>query len=263
MKTLNEKVVVITGASSGLGSILADLVVQYGGMPVLIARSEEKLAKVAASIQEKHGVNVSYYVADVSNLNQIIHVFKAIASSYTNIDVLINNAGYGVFRSFIDAPVEDFEDMMKVNYLGTVYCTKQVLPNMLKQKQGHIINVASQAGKVGSAKSTAYSASKHAVLGFTNSLRFELKQHHIHVSAVNPGPVRTPFFAIADRSGQYVKNISKYMLDPHDVAEQIIHLIMRPTRELNLPWWMNLGSHLFTLFPTLMEKIMSRKLNQK
>jgi short-subunit dehydrogenase len=263
MKTLNNKVIVITGASSGLGSILADLVVRYGGVPVLIARSEEKLAQVATGIREKYGVSVSYYVADVSNLNQIIHVFKAIASSHTSIDVLINNAGYGVFRSFIDAPVEEFEDMMKVNYLGTVYCTKQILLYMLKQKQGHIINVASQAGKVGSAKSTAYSASKHAVLGFTNSLRFELKQHHIHVSAVNPGPVRTPFFAIADRSGQYVKNISKYMLDPHDVAEQIIHLIMRPTRELNLPWWMNLGSHLFTLFPTLMEKIMSRKLNQK
>jgi short-subunit dehydrogenase len=263
MKTLIDKVVVITGASSGLGAILAELVVKNGGRPVLIARSEEKLAQVAASIEEKYGENVSYYVADVSNLEQVKQVFQSIKSAYPTIDILVNNAGYGIFSSLSETSEEVFEDIMKVNYLGTVYCTKQVLPTMLKQKKGHIINVASQAGKVGSAKSTAYSASKHAVLGFTNSLRFELKTHHIHVSAVNPGPVRTPFFDIADPSGQYAKNISKYMLDPHDVAEQIVHLIILPKRELNLPRWMNLGSHLFTLFPTLMEKLMSRQLSRK
>jgi short-subunit dehydrogenase len=263
MKTLNNKVVVITGASSGLGSVLADFVVQYGGAPVLIARSEEKLAKVVTSIKEKHGVNVSYYVADVSDLNQIIHVFQEIASSYTRIDVLVNNAGYGVFRSFIEAPAEEFEDMMKVNYLGTIYCTKQVLPYMLNQKKGHIINVASQAGKVGSAKSTAYSASKHAVLGFTNSLRLELMDERIQVTAINAGPLRTPFHIIADPSGQYAKAISKYMLDPAYVAEQIIDVMIKPKREINLPRWMDLGSRVSTLFPNMMDKISHKFLNKK
>jgi short-subunit dehydrogenase len=263
MKKLNNKVVVITGASSGLGSILADLVVQYGGVPVLIARSEEKLAQVATGIREKYGVSVSYYVADVSNLNQIIHVFQAIASLYSSIDVLVNNAGYGVFRSFIEAPAEEFEDMMKVNYLGTIYCTKQVLPYMLNQKKGHIINVASQAGKVGSAKSTAYSASKHAVLGFTNSLRLELMDERIQVTAINAGPLRTPFHIIADPSGKYANTISKYMLDPTYVAEQIIHAIIKPKREINLPRWMDIGSRMSSLFPSTMDKISHKYLNKK
>jgi short-subunit dehydrogenase len=263
MKTLANKVVTITGASSGLGSVLADEVVQYGGVPVLIARSEQKLAKVAENLKEKYGVNVSYYVADVSDLNQMIHIFQEIASTYSSIDVLVNNAGYGVFRSFIEAPAEEFENMMKVNYLGTVYCTKQVLPYMLKQKQGHIINVASQAGKVGSAKSTAYSASKHAVLGFTNSLRLELMDERIRVTAINAGPIRTPFHIIADPSGQYAKTISKYMLDPTYVAEQIINVIIKPKREVNIPGWMDFGSRISTLFPNLMDKISHKYLNKK
>jgi short-subunit dehydrogenase len=263
MKTLNNKVVVITGASSGLGSVLADFVVQYGGVPVLIARSEEKLAHVAAKIKENRGVNVSYYVADVSDINQVAQVFQEIAYSYTHIDVLVNNAGYGVFRSFIEAPAEEFEDVMKVNYLGTIFCTKQALPDMLKLKKGHIINIASQAGKVGSAKSTAYSASKHAVLGFTNSLRLELIDKNIHVTAINAGPIRTPFHIIADPSGQYAKTISKYMLDPKYVAEKIIDVIIKPKREINLPRWMELGSRISALFPSVMDKISHKYLNKK
>lgn len=263
MKPLKDKVVVITGASSGIGAILAELVVMSGGTPVLIARSKEKLIQVTSHIKEKYQQRVSYYVADVSDLDQVKRAFQSIQSAYSTIDILVNNAGYGLFLSFNEAPEEDFEGIMKVNYLGTVYCTKQVIPSMLKRKKGHIINVASQAGKVGSAKSTAYSASKHAVLGFTNSLRLELKKENIMVTAVNAGPIRTPFHDIADPSGQYAKKISRYMLDPTFVAEQIIQVILKPKRELNLPLWMELGSRLFTLFPNTLEKLVGEKLNKK
>ena len=99
---------------------------------------------------------------------------------------------------------------------------------MLKENKGHIINIASQAGKLATPKSSGYSASKHAVLGFTNSLRMELAKTDIYVTAVNPGPIQTNFFSIADQSGNYEKS-----------AEKTVNIIGKPKREVNLPKWMN------------------------
>lgn len=263
MDNIHGKVIVITGASSGLGAMLAELVVQHGSTPILVARSEEKLKKVVQHIYNKSNIYVPYYLTDVSNLDQVKFTFKSIFEEYRRIDTLVNNAGFAVFQYFMEASEETFEEMLKVNYLGTVYCTKQVLPAMLAINSGHIINIASQAGKIGTAKSSAYSASKHAILGFTNSLRLELQPYNIHITAVNPGPIRTPFFDIADQSGEYTKNIAKYMLDPYDVAEKIMGVMLKPKRELNLPFWMNFGSILYVLFPHLMDKIAAKLLNRK
>ena len=123
--------------------------------------------------------------------------------------------------------------------------------------------IASQAGKLATAKSSGYSSTKHAVLGFTNSIRMELAQTNINVSAVNPGPVETNFFVTADKSGKYVQNAKKFMLKADDVANQIIRLMEHPKRELNLPIWMGIGSTIYNLFPTFFEKIIGNQLNMK
>jgi short-subunit dehydrogenase len=263
MKPLKDKIILITGGSSGIGAILAELVVKNGGTPILIARSEINLIQVTNTIEAKYQQHVPYYVTDVSNTEQVKLTFQSLLSTYPTIDILVNNAGYGIFQAFKEAPEEDFEAIMKVNYLGTVFCTKQVLPSMLQNKKGHIINVASQAGKMSTPKSTAYTASKHAVLGFTNSLRLELRKESIMVTAVNPGPIRTTFFNKADSSGEYVKNISKYMLEPSFVAEEIIKVMIKPKREVNLPKWMDFGSRLFNLFPNTMDKLVGKRLDKK
>lgn len=179
------------------------------------------------------------------------------------IDVLINNAGFGVFRSFMEAPIEEFENMIKVNYLGSVQCTKLILPHMIERGSGHIINVASQSGKIGTPKASAYAASKYALLGFTNSLRLEVRRYGIHVSAINPGPIRTPFFEQADVSGTYVQRVDRLMLTPERVAERIVRCIHRPVREVNLPFWMEAGSRLFNLAPAIMERLLGQQLNKK
>jgi short-subunit dehydrogenase len=260
---LKNKIVVITGGSSGIGAVLAEAVIHQGAKPLLISRSAEKLKQTADSILTKTNQEVTWYAADVSNKIEISKVFSDIYSNHQNIDILVNNAGFGLFRSTWETSEESFEAMMNVNYFGTVYCTKHVLEQMMNTRKGHIINVASLAGKIGTPKSSAYSASKHAVLGFTNSLRHEVRPFGIHVTAVNPGPVRTPFFDIADSEGSYVKKVDYMMLEASYVVNKIVQAMAKPKREINLPYWMDIGSRLYQMFPHLMDKIVGQQMNRK
>lgn len=260
---LKNKVVVITGASSGIGSLIAKKCAQRGAIPVLLARTNDKLEKVQYDIKEATGINSFCFSVDVGDLEQVHHVFQEIVSQVNHIDVLVNNAGFGVFENVIDADLQKIQAMFQVNVLGLIACTKMVLPEMLKRNQGHIINIASQAGKLATPKSSGYSASKHAVLGFTNSLRLELHGTNVHVTSVNPGPIQTGFFDIADKSGNYVNNIKKFMMDPNMVAERIVQLMLTNKRELNLPRWMNTASVLYHLFPWAIEKVAGQMFHKK
>nr|WP_311198754.1 SDR family oxidoreductase [Paenibacillus sp. YPD9-1] len=254
-----DKVVVITGASSGIGEEMARQFAKRGAIPVLTARSKNKLDEIAGSLGVKHAV----YAMDVKQTEQVHKVIEQIIERFGRIDILVNNAGYGIFESFVDAPLEHFEDMMNVNYLGIVRCTQAVLPHMMKAGAGHIVNIASMAGKVGSAKSTGYSATKHAVIGFTNSLRQELMGTGIGLTAINPGPISTPFFDKADPSGNYVKNISWFMLKPEKVVNELIHAVERSIPEKDLPRIAGIGIKLFHLFPRLFDRVAARMLNKK
>ncbi|MDX8364341.1 SDR family oxidoreductase [Cytobacillus sp. IB215665] len=254
MNTLLNKNIVITGASSGIGEKIALKVAEMGARPIMLARSEDKLREISSYINEKASVDSLYFPLDVSNLAQVKVVFQQIYQQVGHIDILVNNAGFGIFDSFIEANMDDIERMFAVNVLGLTACTKEVLPSMVSNNSGHIINIASQAGKLATPKSSGYSASKHAVIGFTNSLRMELAKTNIHVSAVNPGPIETNFFNTADKSGNYVKNVKKIILKSEYVSEQIIKLMIHPKRELNLPRWMNASSVLYHLFPRAFEK---------
>lgn len=196
-------------------------------------------------------------------MKQVQQTVDQIIAKYGRIDVLLNNAGFGKFETFLDAEVESFERMMDTNFMGVVRCTKAVLPYMLKQGSGHIVNIASMAGKIGSSKSTGYSATKHAVLGFTNSLRMELNGTNITVSAVNPGPIRTEFFDVADPSGTYVKNVSWFMMKPEYVASQIIKVMERKKAEVDLPKTAAFGIKLYQLFPRIADRVFGGWFNRK
>lgn len=253
------KIAVITGASSGIGALMAQMLAERGAVPVLTARSERKLGEVAAAIRGPHAV----YTLDVASNGQVSETMRKVIGQYGRIDILINNAGYGVFERFADASIETIADMMDINYMGTVRCTKAVLPHMLKQGSGHIVNIASMAGKIGSAKSSGYSATKHAVLGFTNSLRQELAGTGVHLSAVNPGPIDTPFFERADPSGRYVNNVRWFMLKPEKVAAKTLEAIERRIPEVNLPFMAAAGVKLYQLAPRLFDRVAMKVLNQK
>ena len=173
--------------------------------------------------------------------DQVIAAIEQIIAKYGKIDVWINNAGFGLFENVLDMSMDRFEQLMEVNYYALVRCTKAVLPHMLQAKQGHIINVASIAGKIGTPKGAGYSASKHAVLGFTNSIRGELANSGIKVSSLNPGPVDTPFFDISDPKGNYKKNIERYIIQPNTVAHAMLRLIETGKADITLPLSASMG----------------------
>ncbi|WP_078428653.1 SDR family NAD(P)-dependent oxidoreductase [Alkalihalobacterium alkalinitrilicum] len=262
-KLLLNKKIVITGASSGIGKEIAYIVAEMGATPILLARSVDKLEAISIEINQKFSVQAYYYSLDVTSFECVQKTIEQVISNHENIDVLINNAGVGYFDAFHEADFHQIEEMFHVNVLGLMACTKAVLPYLLETNEGHILNIGSQAGKIATPKSSVYSATKHAVRGFTNALRMELHETNIHVSLINPGPIRTAFFDQADKSGTYKKNVEKMMLSPEDVANRIVELIIKPKRELNLPWWMNVGSTVYQLFPRLVEKLGGKKFYQK
>jgi uncharacterized protein len=263
MPSLQGKNIVITGASGGIGAEIAKLCAARGANLVLLARSVDKLEQLKKDLESRYSIKVYVHRLDVSDTNEVESVFQMIFKEITTIDVLVNNAGFGVFREAHEATIEEMKSMFEVNVVGLMACTSMVLPKMRERRFGHIINIASQAGKIATPKSSVYSATKHAVLGYSNSLRMELDDHQVFVTTVNPGPIATNFFNIADEKGTYVKNVQRFMLKPEYVAETVVNAMLTKTREINLPRWMNLGSVVYTLFPRAFERIGRKAFNQK
>ncbi|WP_335869849.1 SDR family NAD(P)-dependent oxidoreductase [Bacillus sp. 2205SS5-2] len=260
---MKGKYIVITGASGGLGASIAYECAKQGGNVVLLARNKEKLQAIQQDLHEKYKIKVQIYSVDVTNINEVENIFSLIRQELPAIDVLVNNAGYGVFDDADEAQFEDIKGMFDLNVLGLISCTKQVLPLMKQRRGGQIINIASQAGKLATPKSSAYAATKHAVLGYTNALRLELKPFDVKVMAVNPGPIATNFFDVADRNGNYLKSVEKWMLKPEVVAGKIVYYMFTNKREINLPNWMNVISKVYTIMPSVVEKLGGKSFYQK
>jgi len=256
---LKDKIVWITGAGSGIGAETAKQLARRGAVPILTGRNEERLRRTADEIGARCGV----YRLDVTDNGQVQDVARRIQSEFGPVDVLVNNAGFGIFEMFRDAPLDHIEAMMDTNYMGMVRCTKAVLPSFLARRDGHIVNIASIAGKFATPKSTGYSASKHAVLGFTNALRLELAGTGVAVSAVNPGPIDTPFFEIADPQGHYVRNVRRFMMKPEKVAERIVKGIETRKAEIDLPLAAAIGVRLYHLFPRIGDRVAGKWLDRK
>lgn len=260
---LKGKNIVITGASGGIGAKMARLCATSGANLVLLARSIDKLTQLKAELEAEHQVRVDVYELDVSDTDQVQEVFRQIFATVENVDILVNNAGFGIFREAHAASLDEIKRMFEVNVIGLMACTSMVLPKMRERRFGQIINIASQAGKIATPKSSVYSATKHAVLGYSNALRMELSDYNIQVTTVNPGPIATNFFNIADEQGTYVKNVQRFMLQPEFVARKVVGSMLTNTREINLPRWMNMGSVVYVLFPRLFERMGKRMLSKK
>jgi hypothetical protein len=256
---LRGQVVFITGASSGIGALTALRLAEKGAIPVMTARSVDKLAALSAKMPGEHAI----YPLDVTNEAEVGEVAAQIHARYGRLDILLNNAGYGAFKPFGDTRLSEFQAMMDVNFFGIVRCTQAVLPYMIRAGGGQIVNVASIAGKIGTAKSSAYTATKHAVIGLTEALRMEYRHTGIVFSAVNPGPVDTPFFERADPDGHYLRNLGSFIMPPEKVAKAIIRVMERRLPELDLPWAAAAGVRIRRLFPRMTESIAARLLNKK
>lgn len=263
LRNLEDRVVLITGASSGLGEQIAYQAAKKGAIVVAAARNVSKLREVAKACSEFRGKKALAVSLDVANPTQIEKVIDQIKHQVGAIDVLINDAGFGLMQSALDFDMTVAEKMFRVNVLGLMYLTKYTAVQMAKQRRGAIINIASVAGKIATPKSSVYSATKAAVIAYSNALRLEVKPLGITVMTVNPGPIRTNFFEKADKTGDYLSKVNGIVLNPELVAEKIINAIGTAKRELTLPHFFKAAEIGYTIFPKLGDFLTANVFNKK
>jgi len=192
-----NKTVLITGATSGFGEAMAYVFAAAGDKLILTGRNENKLAAISADLVSKHNAAVHTLCFDIQNKEAVFAAVNSIPAAFTNIDVLINNAGLALGRdSFQDANLEDWETMIDTNVKGLLYISKALLPLLINNKKGHIINIGSTAGVEVYKDGNIYCASKHAVAAISKSMRIDLLPHHIKVTAIHPGAAETNFSSI-------------------------------------------------------------------
>jgi 3-oxoacyl-[acyl-carrier protein] reductase len=190
MNDLKNKNALITGAGKGIGKAVAIALAKEGVNVILVARTQSDLDQVAQEVNAL-GVKSLTLIADVANINSVNAAVEKALSEFKTIDILINNAGIAAFGKFLELEPEAWERIIQVNLMGTYYATRAVLPNMIERQTGDIINISSTAGLSGNALTSAYSASKFAVLGLTESLMQEVRKYNIRVTALTPSTVAT------------------------------------------------------------------------
>ena len=234
MISIENKVAVVTGSGRGIGRGIAMELGRLGAQVVLAARSRNELEETARMI----GKSASVVPTDVRRKDDLQRLFEQTTTALGPVDVLVNAAGLGIFGPVIDFTDEAFEILIETNLRGIFFASRLVLPSMIERKQGHIINIASIAGKVGSANRAVYCASKFGVVGFTESLAEEVRQHGVRVSVICPGSTDTRF-SPSETSGKSRER----MLQPEDIAHAVrmivtqepnsfvSEIIMRPTQK--------------------------------
>lgn len=218
---MESKHVVITGAGSGLGASLALKYADMGYHVTLLGRTVSKLRHIADKMTSD---NVSVYTLDVSSAEEVRSVFTQIKEDIGNIDVLVNNAGVGIFDDAENISPDSVDQVIDINLKGTIYCTQAVLPEMKERNDGTIIQVVSTAGMKGKASESVYCASKFGVRGFTESIVKELKETDIRILAAYMGGMKTNFW-----DDIYTEEEIKHLMDPEDVADIILENVkVRP-----------------------------------
>lgn len=246
------KVVVITGASSGIGEQSAEEFAKLHANVILVSRNEVQLQKIAARLS-KYQIKTLVCACDVSDKDQVDTMGKIVIEKFGTIDVLVNNAGFGIYNTVENTTIDDLESQMSTNFLGMMYCTKTFLPQLLKQRSGHIVNVASVAGSIGIPGMAAYCASKFAMLGFSESLFHELKGTGVGVTVVSPIMVRTNFFK--HESFGKMPRYSATSLDPKTVANAVVRAASSPRLEIVVPQFVRIAIWMKQTFPYLINPI--------
>lgn len=226
-----SKIILITGASSGLGKATAEKFAAEGWNIILTARRKEKLAVVVNNIEKKYGVKTLSLIFDVQDKKAVFEHLGNLPKEWQAINVLLNNAGLALGRDpFEEANLEDWETMIDTNLKGLLYASKAVLPFIIAQK-GHIINIGSTAGKEVYKDGNVYCATKHAVDAISKAQRIDLLQHQVKVTAIHPGAVETDF-SIVRFKGDTTKADAVYAgytpLKAEDIADTIWYVANTP-----------------------------------
>jgi NADP-dependent 3-hydroxy acid dehydrogenase YdfG len=260
MASLSGKVVIITGASSGIGAAAAVLFARQGCKTVLAARRMDRLEELAGQIRSAGGEALSVAV-DVSQPSQIDGMVRSALDAFGQIDILFNNAGFGRldWLESLD-PMQDIQAQIMVDLLGVILAARAVLPHMYERRSGHIINMSSMAGWIAPPLYSIYSAGKFGIRGFSEALRREALLYGVRVSVVYPGSVQTEFgtHVGASAAKRRFKTPSWLILSAEDVAGAVVHLAQHPRHEVLLPWWMSITRFLNSHFTAVSDRIQAR-----
>ena len=248
-----NKVVVITGASSGIGEVTAIKFARKHANVVLVARRKETLLAVEKKISNFSGSSLVCQ-CDVSNKEQVKEMSKKVLDTFGRIDVLVNNAGFVIYGKVSELSTEEIVAQMETNYFGMIYCTKAFLPQMLEQQSGHFVNIASVGASFGVPGIASYCATKYAMLGFSEGLRHELDGTGVGLTVVSPIMVRTPLF-----DHPSFTNFSRFStgisLSSETVAKAIIKASNSPRFEIVVPSVARAGIWFKQTFPYFINPI--------
>jgi short-subunit dehydrogenase len=243
-------IAVVTGASSGIGAAIARALAARGRHIVLLARREDRLRTLAEE------VGGEYEVCDVGRRDDVKRVAAKVMERHPQVRLLVNNAGIPGRAGFAKIDEDRLESVLRVNYLGSVWCLRAFLPALEAAGRSDVVNIVSVAGTVAVAPSGPYSASKHAQLAFSRAATAELRSRGIHVHTVNPGFVETEGFpqATALRSALF----RRLVIEPEDVAKHVLKVIDRDKRETFVPGYYRVAAIAQTLFPGVVARFASR-----
>jgi uncharacterized protein len=245
------KIVLVTGASSGIGRQVSLDFSGHGAQSIiLVARSRSKLEDLEKTIGRKFNIKTFIYPCDVSKKSEVEQMGREILDKCGHVDVLVNNAGFGLYGKVKNQSIEQIESVTFTNYLGVVYCTKVFLDSMIARKSGHIVNLASVAASFGVAGLSAYCASKYAVLGFSESLFQELHGTGVGLTVVSPMGVKTNFFNNSSFGGR-TPYYNGFMLKTSTVSNAVLAAANSHRLEIIVPFYMRAGVWLKHTIPFL------------
>ena len=251
-----NKVVLITGASSGIGKQTAIEFAKLGSSIILVARRKNKLEQVENELKQ-FNVNILVCACDVSKKDQVDELSKIVLQKFDSVDILVNNAGFAIYGLVSDLSINEIESQMETNYFGMIYCVKNFLPLMLKKKSGHIVNVASVGASFSVPGVSSYCATKFAMLGFSEGLKHELYGTGVGLTVVSPIMVRTPLFEHPSFT-----NFSKFStgvsLSSETVAKTIIKASNSSRLEIVVPSVARAAIWFKQTFPFLINPIIGR-----
>jgi short-subunit dehydrogenase len=256
-RNMKDKIVLITGGSSGIGKALAFEFGRKGSRVVITARNEDRLRDVETELNE-HGIEALAIPADSSKLSDNEKIIKKVVEQFGRLDVLINNAGISMRALFEDLDLEVFERLMNINFNGAVYMTKCALPHILKSG-GSIVGISSINGHRGTPARTAYTASKFAMNGFFEALRTEVMKRGVHILVVSPGftssNIRNAALNAEGRSqGESPRNESK-MMSSEEAARRIYRAVVKRKRDLVLTRKGKMAVFLNKFVPGILDRV--------
>ncbi|GKT02842.1 SDR family NAD(P)-dependent oxidoreductase [Furfurilactobacillus entadae] len=249
LRNLKNRIVLITGASSGIGQATAFEVARRGAIVVLVARNAKKLNQMAQQCMLYSGRPAFAMPVDIGDVDAVDEMLTTVSHKIGSVDVVINAAGFGDMESALTTSTATTEQLFRVNVLGLIYITRRLASEMLDKRYGAIINVASVAALVPTPKSAVYTATKAAVVGYSNVLRQELRPFGVQVTTVNPGPVATNFFNVADQNGTYLSRVARFTVTPQLVASRLVETIGYHVREVTVPRYFTAAAMAYRVWP--------------